>query len=233
MKKQVLTGLTIVLLSTLSYYVPSLFIETGKIGAEKIPESFYNLYVFKLAGSFFLNALYASIIFLILDPKKLVLKLVFCWLMIAESFTLVSHLFDKLYRQQLQNSYQLAGSLFIFGLFCGFFIYRGIRDPETEEFRPNRTYLIRKKPKNFTGVLNYLWNHSGHNSFYQDGKIYAFKRSTGRIEERQATRGFFDSSEISLKEIPTIRNIEKLVGKKYNILTFNCNHLKRYATSGT
>lgn len=122
-------------------------------------------------------------------------------------------------------------TLIIFTFCCSFVLYRALIKPKRDEFNPTKTYWIRKNPKNILGVLNYLWNHSGHNQLYQDGKIYSFKKSTGAIEESQAYVRYMNSKEVSLKEIPKIKNIENLVGKKYSVFTFNCNHLLKYAKS--
>jgi len=230
MIKHVLVGLFIIAISTLTYNLPNYIVNIKAIDQSLNQKEFYNFFAWKLAGSFLLNAVYAFLLMIYINPKLLIIKLVVCWMFIAETITFIWHVSDKFYKHQIYNQSQSVWTIGIFTVFCSFFFYRAIYKKKSDEFRPDRTYVIYYLPKDFRGILNYLFDHSGHKAIYQDLKIYAFKKTTGTVRETPAIHGYFENPDIRLKEIPAIKDIESLIGKKYNLRTFNCNHLEKYAT---
>ena len=96
-------------------------------------------------------------------------------------------------------------------------------------FNPSRTYVVTKKPKNFIGVLNYIFDRAGRKSIYQDRIMYGFV--DGEVREIIIISRLFLEDKVSILEIPIVKDIKSLVGKKYHPAKFNCNHLVSYATS--
>ena len=225
MKKPVI----LIIISTLCYNLPSLMFDMDGFDFSTVPVKFYQFYCFFIALSLLLVCVYAIYLFLATDLSEWKQKILYLWLLIAERSTFFDHVIRKYLLEEGHSMIRMGVTFSVFFIFCTFFLYRAIKNPKSDTFKPNHTYLIRSKPKNLPGIINYIIRHSGHISVYQDGQIYGFKQKTKTVEQRPAYAKYMTSSDISLKEIPKIKNIESLIGKKYNIFKFNCNHLAKNA----
>lgn len=97
------------------------------------------------------------------------------------------------------------------------------KKPESDAFRPNRTYVVDYLPEK--GLIKYLFNCSGRKAIYQDGFLYGF--DAGVLVKRKVI--LKTMMNVHLKEIPDIKNVDSLIGKRFNLIKFNCNHLGKYA----
>lgn len=224
-------GIFLIIFSTLCFYLPSALFSLHGFDISLVPRRFYLYYCWMMAGALSLNIVYASFLFYFIKPENVFLKITVCWLVIAETYTLIYHIVNKIFFLNVSSDVGKTVTLVFFALCLMFFLYRAIKKPSTEKFDPRRTFIIRYLPKNTIGVFNYIFDHAGHKGLYQNGKIYKFEKDSGFVESKLATYEDFQRTDISLKEIPTITNIDQLIGKKFNLLRFNCNHLARYATS--
>lgn len=230
MLKQLLIAVFLILISTLTYYIPNYVVDIRVIDKSLVQKEFYDFFAWKLAGCFLLNALYAIILFIYINPKHLVLKIALCWLAIAESATFLMHIHDKFYRNQPKNETQAVIVLIIFTICCLFLLKRAIFKQKSDFFNPSRTYIINFLPKNTLGILNYIINKAGHKAIYQDLIIYKFNTKTEKVEKKLEKPEFFHRNDITFTEIPEISDINRLIGKKYKRFSYNCNHLVRDAT---
>lgn len=230
MVKQTVLSVLLIAISTACYYVPVNIASTKGMNLNMINQSFYKHYLYVTSGAFLLTAFYAWGMFVFISARLLVLKLVSLWLAAMETVTFFAHLVNKIILKDGYDINEILTTLGLFGIGCSFFFYRAIYRKKSDTFRSDRTYVIYYLPRDIPGILNYLYDHSGHKAIYQDLKIYAFKKTTGAIRATPATYGYFENPDIRLKEIPTIKNIESIIGKKYNLKSFNCNHLEKYAT---
>jgi hypothetical protein len=227
--KPLAAGIFLVMFSTLCFYIPSFIFNLNGFDISSVPKRFYQYYCWMMTGAFCLNIMYAAFLFYLIKPEHLVLKMAACWLVIGETYTLVYHILNKIYLLNASSTTGKIATLVVFTFSCLFFFYRAIRKPTSEKFDPRKTFIIRYLPKNTIGVFNYIWDHAGHKALYQDGKIYKFEKDSGLVEYSMATYEYFKHGDISLKEIPMIRNIDKIIGKRYSLMKFNCNHLVKYA----
>lgn len=182
-----------------------------------------------MAGTLCLNVVYVSFLFYFIKPENLLLKIPVCWLVIGETYTLIYHVVNKIYLLNISSETGKNITLVFFAICCLFFLYRAIKRPRTEKFDPRKTFVIKYLPKNTAGIFNYIFDHSGHKAFYQDGKIYKFEKDSGFVVSKLATYEDFKRDDMSIKEIPIIKNIDQFIGKKFNLFFYNCNHLIRDA----
>lgn len=229
--KSLAPGVFLLLFSTLCFYLPATLFSLKGFDMSLVPKTFYQYYSWMMAGALCLNIAYAGFLFYLIDPGNLYLKIPVCWLVVAEIYTLVYHVINKIL---LLNASSDIGKVLTLAVFAGcsiFFFYRAIKKPSSEKFDPTKTFVIRYLPKDMPGVFNYLWDHAGHKALYQDGKIYKFEKDTGFVESKKATYEYFEKDNISIVEIPKIKDIDNLIGGKFHLRKFNCNHLINYATS--
>jgi len=227
--KQLIVVAFIVAISTITYIAANYFVDVAKIDKSLIQPEFYEFFVWKLGGLFFLNAVYAFLLFIYIHPKLIIIKVVLCWMFIAETFTFVMHIIDKVFRCQVYNGAQAILTLFAFSGFCTFFIRRAIYKQKSDVFIPKNTYVVSKLPTDTLSILNYIFNHSGHKSIYQDGDLYKFSKENKEVIKEVATSEFLHRKSIVFKEIHRISNPEKVLGKKFNIRKYNCNHMVKDA----
>ena len=225
MRRQVVFGIGLIILSTLCYYVPTYFVNLSGFDLNTVPRRFYDHFAWKTTGAFLLTAIYAICFFLYVDPKDLFLKLTSCWLAIAESLTAINHFINKFIKFQAFNGYEAVSVLIIFGACCLLFLSRALSRQHSDLFDEKKTYIIRFLLKSTLGIFNYLCYRSGHYAIYQGGYIYRFRRSTGKIEKFKTTEGFFQRMDISFQKIEHIEGVEDFVGRTYNIFKYNCNHM--------
>lgn len=233
MKKQIILGILLLVLSTLCYYVPTYFANLRSFDLSEVPDRFYNHFRWKTSGAFLLTAIYSCYLFFIIDPRKLALKLIVCWLFIAETFTFINHVINKFYKYQLFNEYEIVITCSVFIICFIFFLGRALHVDKSTKFNPEKTYILRFKPKNILGIFNHIVNLKGHVAVYQDGRTYKFRKKSGKIEaakfSTKSTRILIESGQLSIKLIPRVEDVWKLIGNKYNFFKYNCNHLEREA----
>jgi hypothetical protein len=222
-------GIFLVLISTACYYVPVYFAGLKDFDIKTVPTEFYNYYCWTTSGFLLLTAIYAICLFIAINPKLLTLKLISCWLAIAETYTLINHVLDKFMNYQAYNGSEILVTLVVFVFFCAFFIRRAIYKQKSDVFIPKNTYVVSKLPTDTLSILNYIFNHSGHKSIYQDGDLYKFSKENKEVIKEVATSEFLHRKSIVFKEIHRISNPEKVLGKKFNIRKYNCNHMVKDA----
>ena len=99
---------------------------------------------------------------------------------------------------------------------------------ESDEFDVERTYLVKYKPKNYIGLLNYIFNRTGHFAIYQDGYRYSFKNNY--LKKELMTKETIEKmKELAVLKLIAYTDIEKKVGTKYNLFRYNCLHLRKEA----
>lgn len=228
--KHIVLSVLLVLVSTACYFVPTYFASSKGVDLDMINPRFYNHYLFRTAGAFILTAVYSWLFFWFVPARLLIVKIVSLWLAAMETVTAITHLINKIVFKDGYDPNEILITLGLFSIGCSFIFYRAIYKKKSDTFKPDRTYVIYYLPKDIPGILNYLYDHSGHKAIYQDLKIYAFKKTTGKIRSTPAICGYFENHDIRLKEVPRIKNIETIIGKKYDLKSFNCNHLEKYAT---
>jgi hypothetical protein len=217
----------LILASSVCFYLPSVIFSLSGFNVETVPKRFYDYYAFMMAGALCLNIIYAFFLFMVISPKNLYLKLPVLWLLIAESYTLIYHVINKIWLLKISNSFGKIATVIIFVICCSFFIFKALFRQKSEEFDPRKTYVVNFLPKDILGIFNWLKNHTGHKGIYQDGKIYAFKRRTGRVEAMSIEE---EKENAILKEIPRISDIDRLIGKEFSLFHYNCNTMVKDAT---
>lgn len=190
-----------------------------------VPDKFYKFYCLFVSLQLFLISVYALCLFVAVKNFKT--KLLLLWLVIAETTTLIDHLLRKYVLTDPFNSYQLLITLVVFLVCCSFVILRAYKKLESDKFKPGRTYIVNFLPKDFKGLINYLFTCSGHKAIYQDGFLYGFSKKTGAVIQKTVSPE--DLMQSYLKEIPRIATLNSLIGKRFNLLTFNCNQMVNHA----
>lgn len=151
----------------------------------------------------------------------------------AESLSFLIHVFDKFFRFQVFNGSEIMAACISFLVCLSWFLSRIVRKIKSDEFEIDSAYLVKFQPKNIFGIFNYLINLRGHIAIYQKGKIYKFKRRTQSLSEIDIGRAWIDnklkSGEVTLERIPIVPGINSLVGRKFDLIKFNCNSLEKYA----
>lgn len=229
MVKQGVIGFSLIIIATLCYYIPTMVASSKGIDIKSIPLDYYNHHIWRTSGAFLLTAIYAFCFFIMVPEKMLILKILSCHLFLMETYSFADHVISMFY---IKGGFNLNQIITILAFFSGsliFFSYRAFKTPETQAFNANKAYIVSFRPKNILGIINYIWNHSGHKAIYQNGKIYSFKRSTGRLEERKIKDQYFVKEGVFLSETRKNENIKEIIGERYNVFSFNCNHLAEYA----
>jgi hypothetical protein len=216
-------ALLLILISTICYNLPFLYFGMKGYDVANVPKKFYSFYCLFISFHLFLISLYALYLFIIVENIKT--KLLLLWLVVAEIITLLDHLMRKYILIESFNGIIL--NIIVFFFCCLFVIYRALKKNKSEIFRYNRTYIVSFLPKDFNGLINYLFTCSGHKAIYQDGFLYGFSKRTGAFVQKIATSKKL--TEGNFREIQRARNIDSLIGKRYNIIYFNCNHIEQYA----
>ncbi len=230
MKKELITGIMLMLFSTLCYYVPEYFASASSIDFSNVPDDFHNHYKFRTSGAFLLTAVYAGLLFLFTDSKKYKIKIIFLWLFLAETYTFLNHISDEFFLIDKHDWQEIIVTCIIFTACFSWFLKRSLHTDKSAVFDNKKTYIAKYKPKNLLGILNWLFNLKGHSAIYQDGKIYKFKKCSGLVEVQPLDSIDIESKKYSFEEIGHIENIESLLNKKYNYLKYNCNHLANEAS---
>ena len=236
-KRQVITGFVLLTLSTLAYYVPVYVAGLKGFDVSQVPERFYNYYCWTTSGNLLLVAIYSFYLFFMTDSKERYgVKIIFLWMIIAESFTFGLHVFNKFFALNMYDGAQII-QVCVFFIACFlWFLSRVLHDDKSDPFFPGRSYIVRFKPANIFGVFNHIANLHGHAGVYQDRKIYKFKKKTGKVRDTPISPENMESmirkDQISIKEISRNERIKELLGKKYRLFKFNCNHLIKYAERG-
>lgn len=220
MIKSISASVFLILFSTFCFYAPSTLFSLSGFDVSTVPERFYLYYCWMMAGALCLNIMYACFLFIFINPRNLYLKLPVLWLIFAETYTLIYHIINKVYLLNVSSVPGKALTLSIFTVCCLFFAYRALFRPKTEEFDPRKTYIVNFLPRDVYGVFNYLINHSGHKGIYQDGSVYAFKRRTGKVERMPIDT---IKEDVALKSIGRLKNVDRLVGKEFHAIKYNCN----------
>jgi len=218
-------GLFLIFISTITYLGPNYIVDVDKIDQILVQPEFYSFFVWKLGGLFLLNAIYSFLLFIYIHPKFLILKIILLWMVIGETSTFIIHVIDKVFRHKIHDNTQSIIVLIVFSIFCTFFIKRAIYKQKSDVFNPNNTYIINKLPTSTLSLLNYIFHHSGHKSFYQDGNFYKFNKKYKKVIKVPATSEFLQRKDIIFKEIPSIKDPERLLGKKFKLFRYNCNHM--------
>lgn len=228
-------GILLAAISTLSYNLPSYFINLDGIDISKVPKDFYAFYNLFVAFNLFLVATYSLYLFVLTDDKYYKTKILFCWLFVAETLTFLDHVFRKYWVSAAQNNIQMVVTLVIFTICFIWFMSRALYVDKSEKFYPDRTYIVKFKPANILGIFNHIANLHGHVGIYQDGEIYKFKKAKGTVTaipiHSRRLESMIKEGRISIKEIPKNGSIPNLAGKKYNLFRYNCNHLIKDATA--
>jgi hypothetical protein len=224
MVRQIIISITLIVVATLCYYIPTYFASSKGIDMSGVPIEYYNHHIWRTSGAFLLTAIYAFCFFIFVPERLLVLKIISCHLFLMETYSFISHVANMFFIVEGYSVNQIVLTLGIFAASLSFFSYRAFKNPESDTFHPGKTYVIRFMPRDITGFLNYIWDHTGHKAIYQGGYIYRFKRDRGVIRET-ARSSFLKRSDISFKELKTARGIERVVGKRFNLFFYNCNHM--------
>lgn len=219
-------AILLVIISTVCYNLPSQLFGMNGYDVSSIPKEFYSFYCLFVSLQLLLITIYALYLFLVTENFKT--KLVLLWLVIAEAATLVDHVLRKYVLFKTFSDYQNIITLIVFLICCSFVTQRAFKKLKSDEFDPERTYIINYLPKDFKGLINYLIRVSGHKAIYQDGVITGFSRDTGTIVQRRAEPSKMMRS--YLKEIPRVTAINSIIGRRYSLMKYNCNHLEKYAT---
>ncbi|MCK5611289.1 hypothetical protein KAR91_55985 [Candidatus Pacearchaeota archaeon] len=224
-------------ISTLSYNLPSYFINLDGIDISKVPKDFYAFYCLFIAFNLFLVATYSFYLFVLTDVKYYKTKILFCWLFLAETATFLDHVFRKYWISAAHNNIQMIVTWVIFTICFFWFLSRAMYADKSAKFYPDRTYIVKFKPANILGIFNHIANLHGHVGVYQNGKIYKFKKAKGTVIaipiHPNRLKSMIKEGRISIREIPKNKNILSLVGKEYSLLRYNCNHLMKDAIGET
>jgi len=233
MENQIKKGLFLAIISTASYYVPVFMAGLKGFDVSKVPAEFYSYYCWTTSGSMFLIAVYAWYLFLICPISHYKIKIIFLWMLSAESLSFLIHVFDKFFRFQVFNRSEIMAACIGFLVCILWILSRIVRNRKSDEFEIDSAYLVKFQPKNIFGILNHLINLRGHVAIYQKGKIYKFKRKTKSLLEIDIGHAWIDNKlkngEITLERIPIVPGINSLVGRKFDLMKFNCNSLEKYA----
>ena len=226
-------ALLIIILSTLAYSSSSAI--TGMYGydMDRVPNQFYQHYCLLVACLLFLLAVYSVYLYASIPISNLKTKLLLLWLMIAETLTFVDHIARKYVFDIGFSLSQFWITLLIFSICYLFVMLRAFKRIISDRFDPRRDYIMSFLPDSFLGLLNFLWHQSGHKAIYTQGYIYQFRRATGLIEKRVARSKVLTRKDVSFTEIQRVYNIDRLVGKRFNLFFYNCNHLVRDAQRAT
>jgi hypothetical protein len=224
MVKQLLFGIGLVMVATLGYYVPTYFASSRGIDLSAIDARFYQHYIYRTSGAFFLTAVYAVCFFSFVPHRFLVVKLFALWLAIAETVTFFIHVYNMFFYTGYRLDHIIL-TLVTFGICCLFFFHRAIFKRKSDEFNPEKTYIVRFAPKNIYGLLNHIVTRSGHTGIYQDGFIYKFRKKSNRVEQVEFTK----SENMTFKEIEKLKGVGLVIGKEYRPFKYNCNHMVKDA----
>lgn len=216
-----MAGIFLIVFSTLCFYIPAEMFELSGFDITTVPERFYDYYSWMMAGAFALNITYATFLFYFIRTDNLLLKLPVCWLIIAETYTLIYHLINKIYLMNVSNKPGKIATIIIFIVCCSFFFHRAIFKRKSDKFYPEKTYIVRFVPKNYLGLLNHILTRSGHMGIYQDGYIYKFRKESSKVEKIL----FKSDNSMSFEEIERIENVRSVIGKEYSLLKYNCRHM--------
>ena len=229
--KRTIAALFLIIVSVLCYYVPSNLVDLTQINISDIPKEFYRLYCYVCLFDFILLTFYAFYLFIMTDIKYWIAKSLFAMCFIGELFTVLNYTFSKFVLNTFCNNLEYYISLCIIGIIFVYFLRLVFTKEKSDEFDFNRTYLIKYKPKNYIGLLNYIFNQSGHFAVYQDGYKYSFKKNyiVKELLDNKKQKAMVESA--ILKLIPYNSKIEKLVGKKYSLFKYNCLNLRKDAIS--
>lgn len=216
----------LVAVSTACYFAPVWL--SPNFDLKEVQPEFYQYYAYTLAGSFLLTAVYAF--YLALAENKLGPKIVFIWLVIGETYTFLNHAIRKIFKQSYPSELEMILTWGAFAICLYIFGYAAVYRRETTKYDPKKTYIVRFSPKNIFGLINYIIRHAGHIALYQDGLIYKF--SQGEIVQKKIKESYIKNKNgkmLFLEEIKRVEKIKDLIGTKYDLLRFNCNHLINYA----
>lgn len=233
MKYQVSTGLVLLVVSTFSYYVPVQMAGLRGYDLSQVPERFYSYYCWTSSGSMFLIAFYSLYLLIVTDSKYYKAKAIFIYMFVMETYSFVNHVVDKFFLVQAYDGAEIIFTLLGFTVSIAWVLRAVFHAYKSDPFFPGRSYIIRFKPVNIFGIFNHIINLHGHTGIYQNKTLYKFKKRSSKVEGSPATPSAMESlikrGRISLKEIPYNNKIHELVGKRYNLFKFNCNHLIKSA----
>jgi hypothetical protein len=189
---------------------------------------FYDFYCLFIACQLFLISLYSLFLLCFTDSRHYKTKIIFLWLFFAETSTFIDHVIRKYFLILGHSLTQMIITNIIFCFCCSFLFVRSLLGNKTVNFDSKKTYIVKFKPANIAGVFNHIINLKGHSGVYQDGELYKFKKSSGRVEARKVSKKYMISSSIRLEEIKR-KNFINLIGKEFNLFKYNCNHLTNEA----
>jgi hypothetical protein len=196
-----------------------------KVNFEALPEYFYSFYCLFLALGFSLIFFQALTIFVLIPVNHLAAKLLSLWLVIAELSTLIDFVLRKYFLFIHHAPFQKTVTLAVFSICCLFFFHRAIFRRKSDDFYPEKTYIVRYTPKNIPGLINHIVTRSGHTGIYQDGFVYKFRKMSGTVEEVR----FKMEDNMTFEEIKRIKDPFSLVGKEYRPFSYNCNTMVKDA----
>lgn len=214
-----------ILLSTMAYYLSNLSIDVSMIKIIDQNKELYQFFCIKLAGAFFMTAFYCWLAFALTSFNQMIQKIGLFYLATMETITFVFHIIDKFIKKEVTNYNQIAITLIIFSIFCIYTGYRAIYRQKSDIFNPKNTYIVKLLPKNLPGLINYLLHGSGHQGIYQDGNLYKFSDKTKKVEIIQLNTNLLSKKDLIFKEIPRVNSFQTIIGKRYNLIKYNCNHL--------
>lgn len=227
-KKHLLISMWLIIWSTVAYYLPLMIYDLNTVDFESLPEQFYLFYCLFIAFNFSLVFMYAMALFLVMPSVHVSAKILTLWLVIAELSTLVEFVLRKYFLIVHHSEFQMWITLFVFMVCCGLLYFRSIMGRKTEKFDPEKTYIVKFRPKNILGIFNYIVNLKGHSGIYQDGLIYKFRRKSSMIESRKISRENMNSINATLESIGK-KDLKRFIGKKFNLFSYNCNHFVKDA----
>lgn len=222
--------LGLIILDTICYNLPSTLYSLESFDFQTVPPEFYSFYCLFLTMIFISILAFSVVIFIMISSKDYKSKILCSWLIIAELATLIDHVLRKYLLINWHSDYQKPITLAVFAIICIYFAYRALFKPRSETFRPNRTYIINFLPKNIFAIFTWIAFWSGHKAIYQDGKLIRFKESSGMVEIGDFQSRMVNYERMIFEEVPRVKDLDSFIGKKYNLLTYNCNHLVKYAT---
>lgn len=210
--------------------MPSTIINLDTLEMDSVPKNVYSFYSIFLSCNFLLIAIYAGYLFAFTDPIYLKTKIVFLWMVIAETSTFIDHFLRVFVLSKSYSGIQMIITLLIFAICLLWLINRACFKDSKEVFRTDKTYIVKFRPRNIFGIFNHIINLKGHSGIYQNGKIYKFRRNSGKIEATKISPDGINKENATLEEIKKKPFIKyDLLGKKFNLLKYNCNHLIKYA----
>jgi hypothetical protein len=148
--RSVILPIVLILVSTLAYFLPSQIVDISQIDFRTLNPDFYRFYCLFTSTAFFLVTVYVWCLFLMVPYTNYKQKIVFLWLVSAETFTFGKHVVNKLLGLQMFRPNAIVSTLLIFSILCLFFTWRALSLLKSDAFDPEKSFIIIYKPKIFS-----------------------------------------------------------------------------------